>query len=62
MHKLSSDQVEVPLPAAFHPVEAVRCRSELRTVPGNGVWQVHEADVGAAPASLLQALTAAGIS
>jgi hypothetical protein len=45
VHKLSTDQVEVPLPAGFRAVEAVRCRSGLRTVPGNGVWQTDEADV-----------------
>jgi hypothetical protein len=57
VQKLSTDRVDVPLPAGFHPVKAVRCSSELRTVPGNGVWQADEADVadsGLAP--LLAAL------
>ena len=45
VHKLSTDQADVPLPTDFHPVKAVRCRSTLRTVPGNGEWQTDEADV-----------------
>jgi hypothetical protein len=57
VRKLSADRTDVPLPADFHPVKVVRCRSEVRTVPGNGVWETYDADVadtGLAP--LLAAL------
>jgi hypothetical protein len=50
--KLKADSDEVPLPADFHAVRAVRCISSLRTVPGDGEWQfadAQSADSGLAP-------------
>jgi len=42
--KLRAQPPQVPLPANFHAVAAVRCMSRSRMVPGDGEWEFAEAD------------------
>ena len=42
--KLRAQPPQVPLPADFHAVAAVRCMSRSRMVPGDGEWGFADAD------------------
>jgi hypothetical protein len=42
--KLRTQPPQVPLPADFHAIAAVRCMSRSRMVPGDGEWGVVDAD------------------
>src|SRR6478752_5679521 len=41
--KLRAEPPQVPLPADFHAVAAVRCMRQSRTVPGDGEWEFADA-------------------
>ena len=42
--KMHAQPPQVPLPADFHAVAAVRCMSRSRMVPGDGEWAFADAD------------------
>lgn len=57
--KLRAEPPQVPLPADFHAVAAVRCMRQSRTVPGDGEWEF--ADAQRADSGLTAVLAALGL-